>query len=87
MGSVASLPEAIGDFFSSVAELVGLIVDALIKVIHFLPRLVQGIINIFEDFVLILGLVSRSMRYTIFIAPAVGIYLMLDKIIRDLGLN
>lgn len=94
MGSLASLPDSVGDFFSGFADLVVALADGLKKIVDYFPDLVKGIIDLFENLVLLLKhivsiahIAITASKLTLFVAPAIAVYYLVESIIDDLGLN
>lgn len=86
LSGLSDLPDEIIDFLISLKDLVENIVSALKIVVDHLPDLVKAILGLFEDILLMVGIVSKSARFVVFVLPAVSIYLFLQTIINDLDL-
>lgn len=86
MGSVASLPESLGDAMDAFAKLLVAVERSVVQLAEHFPDLLKAFLSILENFTQLLEVIAKGSKFIVFALPAIAIFYVISYVIEELGL-
>lgn len=86
MGSVASLPESMGNALDAFAKLLVAVEKSVVQLAEHFPDLLKAFLSILENFTHLLDIIAKGSKFIVFAIPAIAIFYVISWVIEELDL-